>query len=342
MTPMTPKRRTPWAWIIISISVAGLIGLVGMVMIVATIGGVSGDHVGLVSFSGQIMDQEQKGLFGSARGPRDFIADCESARRDKSVKAVVIRINSPGGSAAASEEMYRAIRRLREKKPVVCSMGDVAASGGYYMASACDKIYANPATITASIGVISQFVNMETLFKKLGVDAATLKSGQFKDAGSPFRKLRPNERQLFQAMIVDIYNTFVDDVVAGRKAATKGKLTRAALLKIADGRVVTGNQAKKLLLVDALGGLHEAVEDATQLGGLKKSRLREVSSGGGLSGLLGDEDASTSARGFSSQIGQGFNELMQGAGSAFARGFAQTFVAQMRAEASTQATPQTR
>lgn len=339
---MTPKRKKPWGWIALVVTVIGLVGLFGLAMIAAVFGGAAGDHVGLINFSGEIVDSESKGLFGGTRGPRDFIADCESAARDKSVKSVVIRLNSPGGSAAASEEMYHAIRRLREKKPVVCSMGDVAASGGYYMAAACDKIYANPATITASIGVISQFVNMEGLFKKLGVGAATLKSGQYKDAGSPFRQLTPNEKKLFQAMIQDIYNSFVDDVVAGRKAATKGKLTRAALLKIADGRVVTGKQGKKLLLVDELGGLHDAIENAATLGGLKKTRVREVTSGGGLAGLLGEDEASTSANGFSSQIGTGFNSLMQGAGSAFARGFAQTFASQIRSETSTQATPQTR
>src|SRR5690606_17661622 len=107
-------------------------------------------------------------LFGE-RGPQDFIKDLETARRDSSVKAVVIRINSPGGSAAASQELYRAIRRVRADKPVVCSMGDVAASGGYYMAAACDKIYANPATVTGSIGVITQFINLQQLMQKLGV-----------------------------------------------------------------------------------------------------------------------------------------------------------------------------
>jgi protease-4 len=337
-TPLA-RKRTPWIWIILTLAVVFFAGLAGLLFIGAMLGGASGDHVGLINFYGEISDQPSRSFLSRSDGPRDFIAACESAGRDKSVKAVVIRINSPGGSAAASEEMYHAIRRLREKKPVICSMGDVAASGGYYMASACDKIYANPATLAGSIGVISQFVNIEGLAKKLGIGNSTLTSGKFKDAGSPFRGLRPAEKQLFQTMIRDIYNQFVDDVVAGRKAATKGKLTRAALLKIADGRVFTGRQAKNALLVDELGGLHDAVQDAAKLGGLKKPVVREVESGG--FGSLFGAEASTPAPGFAAQLGEGVATLMESAGSAFAQGFAQTLAQQLRQDASTQAAPQT-
>lgn len=337
---MTRKRKTPWAWIVLAVVLVGGTGLIGLIFIALALGGASGPHVGMITFAGEIAGTDSRGFFGPT-GPSAFIEDCDTARRDKSVKAVVVRINSPGGSAAASEEMYQAIRRLRAVKPVVCSMGDVAASGGYYMASGCNKIYANPATITASIGVISQFVNMQSLFNKLGVNADTLKSGKFKDAGSPFRKLRPEERQLFQAMIMDIYNGFVDDVVDGRKEATKGKLTRAKLLKIADGRVVTGRQAKKLLLVDEVGGLRDAIKDAANMGGLSTVKVREVQSGG-FSSMLNADD-STSARGFGAQIGAGFNEMMSAAGSAFARGFAETFQQEMReGTSSTQVAPQAR
>jgi protease-4 len=335
-----PKRKTPWPLIIVSLLAVGFVGFVGLIFIAATLGGASGNHVGLINFYGAIADQEERSLFSRTSGPRDFIEECEAARRDPSVKAVVIRINSPGGSAAASEEMYQAIRRLRAKKPVICSMGDVAASGGYYMAAACDKIYANPATLTGSIGVISQFMNVEGLAKKLGIGSATLTTGKYKDAGSPFRSLRPDERQLFQAMIRDIYSQFVDDVVAGRKSATGGKLTRASLLKIADGRVFTGRQAKKALLVDELGGLHDAVEAAAKLGGLKKPVVREVTSGG-FGSMLGVE-ASTPASGFAAQFGEGVAALMHGAGSAFAQGFSQTLVEQLQQNTSTQAAPQVR
>jgi protease-4 len=337
---MKKKRGTPWAWILISLAVIGFLGVMGLAVIAVTMGSGGGKHVGLINFYGEIVDQEQRSFLSRSNGPRDFIEQCDAARRDSSVKAVVIRINSPGGSAAASEEMYEAIRRLREKKPVVCSMGDVAASGGYYMASACDKIYANPATITGSIGVISQFMNVQQLAQKLGIGSDTLKSGQFKDAGSPFRPLRPQERQLFQAMIRDIYGQFVDDVVAGRKAATKGKLTRVNLLKIADGRVFTGRQAKNALLVDELGGLHEAVHAAAKLGGLEKGRVHEVERGG-FGSLLGAE-ASTSASGLSAAVGEATYSIAESAGSAFAHGFTQTFTEQLREQGGARSMPQLR
>jgi protease-4 len=329
----TRKRSTPWPLVIISVATLFFIGIIGLVFIAAVISGGSsgvGQHVALLNFYGPIADAPSSGLFG-APGPRDFIKDLDAARRDKSAKAIVVRINSPGGSPAASQEMYRAIRRARAEKPVVCSMGDVAASGGYYMASACDKIYANPSTLTASIGVISQFVNFEGLMKKLGISDSTLKSGQFKDAGSPFRALKPAERQLFQAMIKDIYGQFVDDVIDGRKAATNGKLTRAALLKVADGRVLTGRQAKAKLLVDEMGGLREAIDAAGKLGGIQGTPIvRESGGGSGFGAMLGSE-ASTPGAG-----------LMQSLGSAFAQGFAQTFVQQMREDGSTSSLPQTR
>lgn len=328
----TRKRTSPWPLIIVSLAVLFFIGLAGLFFIAAAIGGSSagaGSHVALLNFYGPIADTESGKLFG-APGPRDFIENMDAARRDKSVKAIVVRINSPGGSPAASQEMYRAIRRAREEKPVVCSMGDVAASGGYYMASACDKIYANPSTLTASIGVISQFMNFEGLMKKLGIGDATLTSGKFKDAGSPFRALKPEERQLFQAMIKDIYGQFVDDVLDGRKAATKGKLTRAALLKIADGRVLTGRQAKAHLLVDEMGGLREAIEAAGKLGGIQGTpKVREQTGAGGLGSIFG---ASASGSTPASSAATAFAQTL---GSAFAKGFAQTFVEQLRAEGST-------
>jgi protease-4 len=326
----TRKRSVPWPLIIVSVSALFLIGFIGLIFVGVVIGGSSGigQHVALLNFYGPIADTQSGGVF-SAPGPRDFIKDLDAARRDKSAKAIVIRINSPGGTPAASQEMYRAIRRARAEKPVVCSMGDVAASGGYYMASACDKIYANPSTLTASIGVISQFVNFEGLMNKLGIGDSTLTSGKFKDAGSPFRALKPAERQLFQAMIQDIYGQFVDDVVDGRKAATNGKLTRAALLKVADGRVLTGRQAKAKLLVDEMGGLREAIDAAGKLGGIQGTPVvREVAGSGGLGSIFGASAGGSTPAG-------GATGVMQTLGSAFAKGFAQTFMEQLRAEGST-------
>ena len=277
---MKESRGVSWQWVLATFVGLFIIGMIAM----SALGGAVGSRVAVVSLSGAIMDGSG-GLFSSVAGTRRFMSDLKQATDDPTAKAIVIRINSPGGSAAASQEMYQAVLRARQVKPVYCSMGDVAASGGYYIASACDKIYANPATMTGSIGVISQFMNYEELFRKVGLDEATIKSGKFKDAGNPARPLTPEERALFQKMIGVIYNQFIDDVVAGREKATGGKLTREKLLKLADGRVYTGTQARDVLLVDKIGGLYDAVQDAGQSAGLKGDiEAHEVSSGGLLGG----------------------------------------------------------
>lgn len=330
---MKRKRSAPWPLIIVSLGGLFLVGLIGLVFITAVVGSSSGRYVALINFYGPISDTEGGKIFGE-RGPRDFIKELEAARVDDSAAGVVIRINSPGGSAAASQELYEAIRRVREKKPVLCSMGDVAASGGYYMAAACDKIYANPATVTGSIGVISQFINLRELLNKIGVQDATITSGKFKDAGSPFRDLRPEERELFQAMIQDIYQQFVDDVVEGRKEATGGKLTREALLKVADGRVLTGRQAQKELLVDELGGLRETIEAAAKLGGIEGTpTVRELSGGSSLGSLFGAE---------SGVFSNGIGSLAYGVGQAFSQGLTRNLGQQLREDINASALPQVR
>jgi protease-4 len=277
-----------------------------------------GPRVGIVEVSGAIMDEGQGSTFSRIPGARDIIEDLEAARVDTNIKAVVVRVNSPGGSPSASKEIYRAIQRLKEDKPVICSMGDVAASGGYYVAVACDQIYANGSTLTGSIGVISQFFTFQDLFKKVGLNSATIKSGQFKDAGNPARNLTPAERQLFQQMIFDIYNQFVDDVAAGRK----GKLTRNQILKLADGRVYTGRQALNNKLVDKEGGLYEAVAAAAKEGGIEgKPRTKNFSSGDGLGALFAAE-SSTSA-----------DQLVTGVGAAAGDAAGRAFVEQLRNQA---------
>ena len=193
-------------------------------------------------------------------------------------------------------------------------MGDVAASGGYYIAAACDKIYANPATLTGSIGVISEFMDFQGLMNKLGVKSNVMVTGKYKDSGSPFRDLRPDERQLFHGLLMNLYNQFVNDVVAGRKEATSGKLTRAKVLSLATGRVYTGEQAKKNMLVDELGGLHAAIAAAAKKGGINgEPSVVEVGGGKGLSGLFG---AST----FSGEISTAANAAGDQLGRALAKG----------------------
>jgi len=196
-----------------------------------------------------------------------IVKKLEAARDDKTVKAIVLRINSPGGSVGAVQEIHRAVLKLKEKKKiVVSSFGDVSASGGYYIACAGDHIVSNPGTITGSIGVIMQIPNVQNLLKKVGVGFEVIKSGQFKDAASPFRDMSKEEKALFQELLLDAYDQFYQAVKEGRK------LSDEALKTLADGRVFSGRLALKKKLVDELGGLEEAVQKAKELSGLKDKK----------------------------------------------------------------------
>lgn len=202
----------------------------------------------------------------------------------RGVKAVVLDLDTPGGGVAPSQEICQAINHLRDSGVVVvASMGSMAASGGYYVASACDEIVANPGTITGSIGVIMETVHAEELLKKVGAKFETIKSGEFKDSGSPYRAMTPKERALFQAAIDDVWDQFVTAVAEGRHdplAAVLAKRTgqeadkltdaqvKAFAKSLADGRIYTGRQALQLGLVDSLGGLEDAIDRAADLAGL--------------------------------------------------------------------------
>ena len=207
------------------------------------------DKVGVVSVNGVIYDSmeitEQLGDFG----------------RDDSIVAVVLRIDSPGGGVAASQEIYDAVIELKKKKKVVASMGSVAASGGLLIACAADKIVANPGTITGSISAIMQFANFEELLKKIGLKSSVVKSGKYKDIGSPLRDMTPEERKIIQDLIDDIYKQFVDVIVRDRN------IPRKQVIAIADGRVFSGRQAKEYGLVDYLGDMASAAKIACQLAG---------------------------------------------------------------------------
>lgn len=208
----------------------------------------SGAKVAVLPITGLIADSE-----GTIERLRKFA-------KDDSVKAIVLRINSPGGGVGPSQELYEEVRKLRGKKPVVASLGAVAASGGYYIACAAQKIYANPGTITGSIGVIMQFVNVKDLIEKIGVRGVVVKSGAFKDIGSPIRPMRAEEQALLQGVIDNVHAQFVQAVAEGRR------LDREKVAAIADGRIFSGEQAKELGLVDALGNLEDAVAEAGRLG----------------------------------------------------------------------------
>jgi protease-4 len=171
-------------------------------------------------------------------------------------------VDSPGGAVGPSQEIYSAIKKLREKKHVLVSMGTLAASGGFYIACAGEKVYANPGTLTGSIGVIMQVPNMQGLMRWAGIEMQTLKQGALKDSGNPFRQMTGEERAYFEGVLGDVHGQFIDDVAKGRN------LTPEQVKPYADGRVFTGRQAKEWKLVDELGGLEDAVAEAAKLGGI--------------------------------------------------------------------------
>jgi protease-4 len=209
-----------------------------------------GDKIGVVPIEGIISNS------------KNIISHLVKFEKDQSIKAVILRIDSPGGSVGPTQEIYHQIRKIVKTKKVVVSMGAVAASGGYYIAAAADKIVANPGTITGSIGVVMEFFRFEELFKKIGIHLEVIKSGEFKDIGSPHRELTERDRELLIRVITDIKNQFIEGVATGRRMPVK------KVRKIADGRIFTGARAMELGLIDALGNFQDAVDIAKELSGL--------------------------------------------------------------------------
>jgi protease-4 len=228
-------------------------------------GGLGGNKIAVIRIEGTIVGGTSGfGIFGAVSGADDIARQIKRAGEDTSVEAIILRINSPGGSAAASQELHDAVCEARENgKIVVASMSDVAASGGYYVACASDKIVANPGTITGSIGAIFSQLQYSELLEKYGIQANVIKSGEYKDIGSPLRNMTEEERQILQAMIDDIYLQFVQTVVEGRA------MNESEVLEIADGRIITGRQAKELGLVDELGNFQDAVDIAAEMAGIE-------------------------------------------------------------------------
>ncbi len=201
------------------------------------------------------------------RGSQQIAKRIKDMAARKEVKAILLDINTPGGSVGSVQEIYSVIKRAKAetKKPFIARFGEVSASGGYYVASACDLIVAQPGTITGSIGVIFSVSNFEGLMKKVGFKNEAIKSGKFKDIGSPTREMTPEEHKLLQAMIDDSYEQFVAAVSEGRKMSVE------EVKKLADGRIYTGRQAKENGLVDRLGDLQDALDAAGELGGIGKN-----------------------------------------------------------------------
>ena len=210
-----------------------------------------GEGVGVVELTGVISDSQQ------------VLDDLKYLRDMDEVKAIVLRVNSPGGGVGASQEIYRALLKTRDIKPVVTSMGGVAASGGYYAAAATDGIVANSGTITGSIGVVMGYTNFRQILDKIGLEPVVFKSGEMKDAGSPTREMSEKERAYLQQLVSSLHGQFVRDVAEARG------MELDVVGKLADGRIYTGEEAVSLGLVDRMGNLEDALEWAAELGGLE-------------------------------------------------------------------------
>jgi protease IV len=215
----------------------------------------------------------------------EIVRQFKKYRENKSVRAIVFRVESPGGGVAASQEIYEEVKKTRDSfKPVIVSMGSVAASGGYYVSCGATRIVANPGTLTGSIGVIFQFMHFKQLMDKIGIDETTMKTGKFKDSGSPYRKTTEEEKQYFNFLISDVYDQFVD-VVAEERG-----LDRKDVLPYADGRVFTGRQALEYGFVDTLGTMEDAITIAAAIGGIhgKPNVVKETKRKTLVEKLIGD------------------------------------------------------
>lgn len=211
-----------------------------------------GDKIGVIQLVGPITSSYK------------VVKQLKQYEENRSVKAIILRIESPGGGVVASQEIYNKVKDIRDKgKPVVVSMGSVAASGGYYIACGGDTIMANPGTATGSIGVIAEFFTWRELFEKIGIEFDVIKSGRYKDTGSPHRNLTPGDRQYLQGLVDNIHQQFIE-VVAKERNLSINKVHR-----LADGRVFTGMQAREVGLVDLIGDYQDAIKLAAQLGGIE-------------------------------------------------------------------------
>lgn len=236
------------------------------------VSGYGPDKILLLDLSGFMAEAPRRALLyllGGAVGPARVREELDKARKDERVKAVVLRINSPGGTVSAADMIYQEIVRFKQERqvPVVACLMGLAASGGYYVAQAADEIVAHPTTVTGSIGVVAMKFNFRGLMDKVGVDQDTVKSGPWKDFWSPFKPASEAEKQMMQAIIDDFYQRFLMVVEQGRK------LSREEVKKAGDGRVFTGAQARELKLVDRLGYLEDALEAARQRAGLTAARV---------------------------------------------------------------------
>jgi protease-4 len=262
-------RANRWIWIVgTAVAVLGLSALCATSFALAVFGAdavLQRPAVAIVRVEGQILPGDAPdGLFGGGAYAERITRQLRALQRNPAVKAVVLRVDSPGGEVVASDEIAQEVRRTREAgKKVVVSMGSLAASGGYYVSAGADRILANPTTTTGSIGVIGVIPNAQELLSTLGIQVQVIKSGPFKDEGSLFRPLTDEERAIFQRMIDEAYEQFVQVIAEGRK------LDPARVREIGDGRIYTGLQARQLGLIDEFGDLRRAIQVAAELAGIK-------------------------------------------------------------------------
>jgi protease-4 len=248
------KTRTLWTGCLVTfLVVLFFMGLSGVALTLLGKGHLFGPRaqVGVVEIEGVITSS------------RRIIKELDRYRDDNSIKAIVLRINSPGGAVGPAQEILREVEKVRTHKKIVASLGTVAASGGYYIASGANLIMANRGTATGSIGVIMQFTNVEGLTKKIGVDFFNLKAGRYKDVGSPFRPMTPQDKAYLQGLLDNIYQQFLSDVARNRK------IPLAKLKTLAEGKIYSGEEAKQVGLVDAFGNLQDAIQKAGRLAGVK-------------------------------------------------------------------------
>ena len=258
-------KRSGLVWILVLagvlVAVFSAVLIIGAVMMSDSSGisGLGGGRIAVIPVEGVINDETAKRI---NRHLKTYATDGR-------VRAILLRVDSPGGGVAASQEIYREVKRAKEehKKPIVVSMGTVAASGGYYIACPANRIIANPGTITGSIGVIAEWLNYKELVGWAKMKPEVFKSGEFKDTGSPTREMSEKERQYFQGMISELYDQFVRAVAEGRKG--KKNLDELQVRKLADGRVFTGQGALENGLVDEIGNYEDALKSTAALVGIK-------------------------------------------------------------------------
>jgi protease-4 len=241
------------------------------------------DKIAIIDVDGLIMNARSSGILSDGENPVSMFREkLDAAADDKHVKAVVLRINSPGGAVTASDMMYQDLQNFRKDKgkPVVACMMDTAASGAYYLAMACDRVFAHPTTVTGSIGVIMSLYNATGLLSKLGVASDPIKSGPIKDIGNPARPMTPEERAILQGMVNNFYGQFVGIVAKGRN------MPEDKVKKLADGRIYTGQEAKDLGLVDEVGYLEDALQSAMDMAGIRDAKLVAYDRGDGYRGSI--------------------------------------------------------